>query len=164
MITSSVSEKNARLWDVNTGEAVACVPAHGGAVAISRSAAVFAVVENIALQAYDWTGWGVKVQLYDWSGASLGSFGDSPCDRDAQVLGMQFTPDGKYLLVDLYMTDFTGSEHLVLKQYDVATKACVLAIPDVECASFAISPCSRVVIFGDVKSIVTRYIYPYNSE
>ena len=104
------------------------------------------------------------MQLYDWSGASLGSFGDSPDDMSACVLGMQFTQDGKYLLVDLYMTDVTELEHTVLKQYDVATKACVLAIPDVECASFAISPCSRVVIFCAVKSIVTRYIYPYNSE
>ena len=164
VITSCVSEKKARLWDVNTGEAVACVPVDGRRVAISRSASVFAVVENIALPHYDWTGWGVKVQLYDWSGASLGSFDDCPGDGDVFVLGMQFTPDGKYLLVDLYMTHVNGSEHLVLKQYDVATKACVLAIPDVECESFAISPCSRVVIFGDVKSIVTRYIYPYNSE
>ena len=44
VITSSRSEKKARLWDVNTGEAVACVPAGGDCcVALSRCASVFAV-------------------------------------------------------------------------------------------------------------------------
>ena len=165
VITSSPhTEKNARLWDVNTGEAVACVPVSMPGVALSRSASVFAVVEERAVWVYDWDGVSVKVQLYDWSGAFLGSFDDGVGYRSAHVRGMQFTPDGKYLLVDLIMTDVTGLDETVLLQYDVATKACVLAIPDVAWPSFAISPCSRVVIFTYIGSIVTRKIYPYNRE
>ena len=60
VITSSDKEKNALLWDVNTGEAVACVPAgwRKGA-ALSRCASVFSVgVDN-------------TVRIYDWSGAAL---------------------------------------------------------------------------------------------
>ena len=52
-----------------------------------------------------------------------------------------------------------------LHQYDVATMSCVYVIPQLSGESFAISPCSRVVVAmqrGGV--IVTRHLYPHNSE
>ena len=144
VITSSYKEKEARLWDVNTGEAVACVPAQGWCkVALSRYASVFAV-----------EGVGNTVQLYDWSGAALRSV-----DVDETIRGMQFTPCGKYLVVK---TTYAGH------QYDVATMSCVRVFPVVAFySSFAISPCSRVVVFkaarGDTQCDVlfTRHLYPY---
>ena len=139
VITSSSKEKNVRLWDVNTGVAVACVPSGlFETVALSRSASVFAVGMR-------------NVRLYDWSGAALRSV-----DVDGHVEGMQFTPCGKYLVVG----DIEG-----LHQYDVATMSCVHVMPERFVVSFAMSPCSRVVVAmqkdGD---IMTWHLYPHNSE
>ena len=155
VVTSSNKERNVRLWDVNTGEAVACVPLEEGwrGVALSRSASVFAV------------GCSGNVQLYDWSGAALRSVG-----MDGDVEDMHFTPCGKYLVVrtfDVVRVEGTDSDddyNTPLHQYDVATMSCVHVIP--QCSGvFAISPCSRVVVVleGDT-DIVTRHLYPHNSE
>ena len=153
VITSSDSESdndgNARLWDVNTGEAVACVPAEGQCqVALSRSASVFAVEgeEN-------------TVHLYDWSGVALRSV-----DVGGDIESMQFTPCGKYLVVNIsnMMSDFCWD--FDLHQYDVANMSCVRVIKNASSSSFAISPCSCVVVFGDGSSIFTRHLYPHNSE
>ena len=143
VITSSNKEKNARLWDVNTGEAVACVPANR-IVSLSRSASVFAVVCN-------------EVQLYDWSGAALRSFANA----GQKISGLQFTPSGKYLVVRLMDV---GAEKYSLHQYDVATMSCVRVLPaSDDCGQFTISPCSRVVLFTNSKrdAIVTRHLHPY---
>ena len=153
VITSSTRAKNARLWDVNTGEVVACVPADGwcAVVALSRSASVFAVGEEHT------------VQLFDWSGAALRSVG-----MDGEVEGMQFTPCGKYLVVRVEGTDSDDDTdddyNTSLHQYDVATMSCVRVIP--QCSgAFAISPCSRgVVLLEEGTVIVTRHLYPHNSE
>ena len=153
VITSSHKENKARLWDVNTGEAVACVPLGWRyAVALSQSASVFAVVVN------------ESVHLYDWSGAALRSIA-----VHGDIEYMQFTPCGKYLVVRVKFSDYVDDEgwpiyDTYLHQYDVATMSRVRVIP---CNSswFAISPCSRVVVVmqsGDV--IVTRHLYPHNSE
>ena len=143
MITSSRTEKNARLWDVNTGEAVACVPATGRNVALSRRASVFAVVHSD------------KVQLYDWSGAALGSFEQ----ENLSFICIKFTPCGKYLVVQLAGDHRQHSLH----QYDVATMSCVRVFSDVAGASsFVISPCSRAVaVKSGLVTIVTRHLYPY---
>ena len=140
VITSSLNENNARLWDVNTGVAVACVPAGAWCcVALSRSASVFAV------------GMHNTVQLYDWSGAAFRSV-----DVGKDIKGMQFTPCGKYLVVKIID---------VLHQYDVATMSCVRVMPQRFVVSFAISPCSRVAVVMQKDSvIVTRHLYPHNSE
>ena len=163
VITSSETEKKARLWDVNTGVAVACVPAgregweYG--VALSRSASVFAVVE------------GSTVHLYDWSGAALRSV-----DIDHVVQRIQFTPCGKYFVVGMttgnnYPDDPTtepvpGVEiwYCELRQYDVVTMSCVRVFTDVSSLSFAISPCSRVVVLVPYSGnqIATRHLYPHN--
>ena len=149
VITSSYSEKNARLWDVNTGEAVACVPADGSCVALSRRASVFAVVRK-----------NKAVNLHDWSGATL-----TILENEKHVSCMQFTPCGKYLVVGCNNGDPFRDEH-TLHQYDVATMSCVRVIQDTK-GVFAISPCSRVVVFkaagGDAGSnvLVTRHLYPY---
>ena len=150
VITSSRKEENVRLWDVNTGEAVACVPGKAAHVAISQAASVFAV------ECLD------KVQLYDWSGEALrsgvmvGSF-----------RGMQFTPCGKYLVVRVGIPGYDGesySYNTPLHQYDVATMSCVHVIPQ-NSNAFAISPCSRVVVvFKRGADAVTRHLYPHNSE
>ena len=145
VVTSSVKEKNTRLWDVNTGEAVACVPAEGLCqVALSRSASVFAVGEEYS------------VELYDWSGAALRSV-----VVDGYNESMQFTPCGKYLVVRVRAI---CSYEEQLEQYDVATMSCVRVIPDSSGVSFAISPCSRVVVFRSSGDILTRHLYPHNSE
>ena len=143
VITSSWEEKNIRLWDVNTGVCVACVHEEWCyAVALSRSASVFAVGSD------------VSVRLFDWSGAALRSV-----DVGGGIEGMQFTPCGKYLVVD----------DVFLHQYDVATMSCVRVIPqpqpkDMD-GTFAISPCSRVVMVMQPDGvIVTRHLYPHNSE
>ena len=147
VITSSSRDENARLWDVNTGEAVACVPG-SRMVALSRSASVFAV------------GSSDKVQLYDWSGAALRSV-----DVDAGSGYMQFTPCGKYLVM---VGDSSGNR--CLHQYDMATMSCVRVIsqeiPHISSAGFVISPCSRVVVFVSSRrtTIATRHLYPHNSE
>ena len=161
-ITCSSEEDNARLWDVNTGEAVACVPAEGWwcIVALSRSASVFAVGSDSS------------VRLYDWSGAALLSV-----DIDGDVQRMQFTPCGKYLVakVEVYMadedTDDTDGSSIYsdfksyLHQYDVATMSCVRVMSQTEHAEFAISPCSRVVVVMQSDGvIVTQHLYPYSGE
>ena len=143
VITCSLSEKKARLWDVNTGEGVACVTTEEGyLVALSRSASVFAV------------GSSDKVQLYGWSGAALRSV-----DVDGGLGYIQFTPCGKYLVM---VGDLSGYE--CLHQYDVATMSCVRVIPDISSAWFVISPCSRVVVFESSAGILTRHLYPHNGE
>ena len=145
VITSSHFQK-ARLWDVNTGEAVACVPAwRRYGVALSRSASVFAV------------GQGNSVHLYDWSGAALRSVdvGENTIER------MQFTPCGKYLV---YHEEY-NDRRTRLHQYDVATMSCVRVFSGPFAFSFAISPCSRVVVaVQPYGGIVTRHLYPHNSE
>ena len=140
VITSSNTENNTRLWDVNTGEAVACVPLEDcDGVALSRSASVFAVVEENT------------VHLYDWSGAALRSV-----DVDGEVDAVQFTPCGKYLVVQV---------SLMLHQYDVSTISCVHVIPQSYVSSLVISPCSRVVVAMQSDGvIVTKHLYPHNSE
>ena len=144
VITSSEDERKARLWDVNTGEAVDCVPADGWNAALSGSASVFAV---------DYSG---KVQLYDWSGVALGTF---EREQHSSFCTMQFTPCGKYLVVRY--VDFCRAHSL--HQYDVATMSCVRVFPDVAPGSFAISPCSRVVVFinSHYDNVATRHLYPY---
>ena len=153
VITSSLSENNVRLWDVNTGVAVACVPIEGScyAVALSSSAAVFAVGVN---------------NLYDWSGAALRSV-----DVDSGALGMQFTPCGKYLVVKVFADDDVehddgdGDYDVQLHQYDVATMSCVRVLPPQSRGSFAISPCSRVVVVMQPDGvIVTKHLYPHNVD
>ena len=143
-ITSS-TEKNARLWDVNTGEVVARVPVDGGHVALSPPASVFAVVCS------------ETVQLYDWSGAALG------CLEKEQwyVCAVLFTPCGKYVVVDFARGEL--GEEYALHQYDVVTMSCVRTFSDVTPHRFAISPCSRMVVFGNHErdTIVTRHLYPY---
>ena len=153
-ISSSALEKNARLWDVNTGEAVACVRLVGGTyqVALSPSASVFAVVCSD------------KVQLYDWSGVALRSV-----DTERREVGqMQFTPCGKYLVVRTSLLLFDGDSFLCdkeheLRQYDVATMSCVRVIPK-SGTLFAISPCSRVVVFRCGGVVKTRHLHPYSRD
>ena len=149
VLTSSWQKGNGRLWDVNTGETVACVPTDGWHVALSRSASVFAVVDSV-----DET---QRVQLYDRSGAALQN-----AIISGEVLRVQFTPCGKYLVV--HVQEDHADVHATLHQYDVATMSCVLAIPDVTGTPFAISPCSRVVVFllSESDNIVTRYLHPHN--
>ena len=148
VITSSLSEMNAHLWDVNTGEDVACVPMSRCIVALSRSASVFAVVDNVD---------GARsVQLYDWSGTALQN-----ATMSGRAVGLQFTPCGKYLVVRVQEY---GAVYGELHQYDVATMSCVLVIPDATGASFTISPCSRVVVFvsSNNATIATRHLHPHN--
>ena len=144
VITSSKNEKNARLWDVNRGEAVACVPVSRPAVALSRCASVFAVV-----------GLNRSVELYDWSGALRGVV------VGVNVKGMQFTPCGKYFVGSFLSYDLMTKYEL--RQYNVANMSCVLRIENVSSSSFAISPCSRVVVCQEGPSIVTRHLYPHSS-
>ena len=141
VITSSNKENNARLWDVNTGESVACTPKGWWCrVALSRSASVFAV-----------KGVGTSVQLFDWSGAALRSV-----DVDGDIWGMQFTPCGKYFVV---------KASLMLHQYDVATMSSVRVVPQTYATSFVISPCSRVVVTAQPGGVIaTKHLYPHNSE
>ena len=160
VITSSYKEKNVRLWDVNTGEAVACVPAgRWGRVALLRSASVFAV------------GCSGMVHLFDWSGAALRSV-----DVGGGVGGMQFTPCGKYLVVRVEVAEYMDDEDAdcssicpdfesYLHQYDVATMYCVRVMPQMENGEFAISPCSRVVMVMQSDGvIVTQHLHPYSGE
>ena len=152
VITSSEDDSNTRLWDVNTGEAVACVPAEGWCVALSRSASVSAVVGDVEQR---------RVQLYDWSGAALQS-----ATVSGDVCDVQFTPCGKYFVVRV--EEFAhGVRNVELHQYDVATMSCVLVIRGVTGHSFAISPCSRVVVLvvfasSGSTNVVTKHLYPHN--
>ena len=159
VITSSTAENTTRVWDVNTGVDVACVTG-GGPVAVSQSASAFAVrVSDGRVHLYDWSGAfavgdsGGRVHLYDLSGADLGSI-----DTGGDIQGIQFTPCGKYFVVQL------NAFHLY--QYDVRSMLCVYVIP---CTNvlFAISPCSRVIVSLDSEhknAIVTRHLYPHNSK
>ena len=158
LMTSSRMENSVRLWDVNTGLAVASVPGtHSDTIALSPHAS--------ALVVYD----GRVVRLYDHSGAALHS-----CN--AFAIEMQFTPCGKYLVVEKMCTTLSdGAATYHLYQYEVATMACVYVIPDsrISCssASFVISPCSRVIMFEPYTNddnvahcITTRHLHPYNIE
>ena len=144
VITSS---ENVRLWDVNTGEVVACVPTHARHVAISRSASVF------ALEVGDNT-----VHLYDWSGAALRSV-----DMGAGVRGMQFTPCGKYVVVQVVKSTDAQLRAWYLHQYELSSMSCVHEITNIKGAC-AISPCSRVLLVAKHRVIVTRHLYAQNSE
>ena len=146
VIISSEEQYDLRLWDVNTGEAVVCMPDMPGPewlVALSRSASVFAMgVQNTVDN---------TVHLFDWSGAALRSV-----DVGGKARDMQFTPCGKYLVV--------RTTH-VLHQYDVATMSRVHVMTHTEDGPFAISPCSRVVmVMHSDGVIVTRHLYPNNSD
>ena len=155
VLSSSDKEYNIRLWDVNTGVAVACVPADcWGRLELSRSASVFAVEGKNTMQ------------LYDWSGAALHSV-----DVGENLWGMQFTPCGKYLVVGVHVAESDDDEDdsseysSQLHQYDVATMSCVHVIPQNSGVYFEISPCSRVVVVGKSHGvIVTKHLYPHNSE
>ena len=156
VITSSSNENNARLWDVNTGEDVACVPLEEGwcgGVALSRSASVFAVEGS------------GNVHLFDWSGAALRSV-----DVRGDVKDMQFTPCGKYLVVRVEVAEFNDDDEwpdydVHLHQYDVATMSRVHVIPQSYGGSFAISPCSRILVVMQTNGvIVSTHLYPHNSE
>ena len=151
MTTSSMTYGDTCLWNIKTGVCVACVDMKGPRceldVAISRPASVFAMGS----------------QLFDWSGTALGTL-----DVDGTVEGLQFTPCGKYLVIRTVDNDDDGE--ICVLQYDVATMSCVRAIDvpleddDWLCgAQFAISPCSRVVIFLQQHGVATRHLYPYNS-
>ena len=158
VITRSEMEGNIRLWDVNTGEAVACVPVSSRTVALSRSASVFAVEMGNNVQLYDRDGVALRSVAVDWGWGN-------EC--------MQFTPCGKYLVVAVEVADSRdeGSEdsdyydsNFFLHQYDVATMSCVRVIPQTYILSFVISPCSRVVMVQPAGGIVTQHLYPHNSE
>ena len=146
VIASSFLEKKARLWDVNTGEAVACVPVARGNVALSRSASVFAVEGSD------------NVHLYDWSGVAMGSFAQ---DTGTYFCGMQFTPCGKYLVIN--SMDVAQCAAWSLLQYDLSSMSCVREIPNTKGSPFTISPCSRVVVFENQSgnTILTRHLHPY---
>ena len=146
VITSSWEKRNARLWDVNTGEVVACVPADGSHVALSRCASLFAV------DCSD------EVQLYDWDGAALGCLKED----QASVSAVQFTPCGKYVVVGFETCEHDDGRKYSLHQFDVSTQSCVRVILDSHNA-FVISPCSRVVVFESSNSttLVSQHLYPY---
>ena len=150
------SSSDVRLWDVNTGIAVACVPAVSRVdwftVALSRTASVFAVECEYYLK------------LFDWGGTLLSSemFIEKPDTQEGGnwiVLGMQFTPCGKYLLVNFRQDERDCVDFL--HQYDVATGSKVRHLGYAR--SFAISPCGRVVVLEEYEDdvIVTKYLYPY---
>ena len=137
VITSSTAEYTTRVWDVNTGVDVACVPV-AGRVAVSQSASAFAVGDSRGF-----------VHLYDLSGAGLGSV-------DVHgVRYVKFTPCGKYFVVSCH-TEGAFKLH----QYDVSSMSCVRVIP-VSTGWFAISPCSRVVLWSNSSrdGITTRHLY-----
>ena len=156
VITTSEEQNNVRLWDVNTGVAVACVHLGWNRVlfsreALSRSASIFAVAVSRT------------VDLYDWSGAALRSV---DVGGDGSLWGIQFTPCGEYLVVHA-LHDGEGSCYgAKLHQYDVATMSCVHVISHAYIEYFDISPCSRVVVFAcdEQSGIATRHLYPHNSE
>ena len=148
-LTSSIEENHTRVWDVSTGVNVACA-AVAGCVAVSQSA--FAVGES--------TG---TVHLYDMSGARLGS---DDLGEEWKILGIQFTPCGKYFVVHVYSDGLRtqGYPAYQLHQYDATSMWCVHAIPSD--SAFAISPCSRVVVSSPLITdiIKTRHLHPHNSD
>ena len=141
VITSSTAENTTHVWDANTGVDVACVTG----VAVSQSASAFAVA--VAHKG---------VYLYDWSGAGLGSVEewDGLWRKDWKIVEMQFTPCGKYFVVQLDLG--------TLRQYDMASMSCVRVILLSNYESFAISPCSRVVVSGCYRRIRTKLLYPHS--
>ena len=108
-----------------------------------------------------------NVHLFDWSGAALRS-----ADVGADVGDMQFTPCGKYLVVRVGVEEPHDNDSdwvsysTYLHQYDVATMSCVRVMPQCtfsDSVSFAISPCSRVVVVTQRHGVIaTRHLYPHN--
>ena len=145
VITSSRAENTTRVWDVNTGVDVACVTV-AGHVAVSQSASAFAVGVS-----------GKRVHLYTWSGVHRGTV---HMEAGWQLWSIQFTPCGKYFVVGAYSFDGASKLH----QYDVASMSCVRVIPMIRSEFFAISPCSRVVVSNSFGTILTKLLYPHNSE
>ena len=135
----SSSHTDTRLWDASTGGNLACVPG-GGCVAVSRSASVFARGSG-------------TVRLYDAGGAVLRS-------TELAIIRMQFTPCGKYLVFLV----FSSANPLRLHQYDVATMSCVRIFDDVTGWTFAISPCSRAIVYAATtdRTIMTRHLFPHS--
>ena len=132
-------------------------------MALSRSASVFAVVGALA-PCSSMTGVVRLFAVLMWEGS---------------VDGMQFTPCGKYLVVQyicygtlmMIRTQMMACVQMIyevpLHQYDVETMSCVRV--DMLCEElsswFAISPCSRVLVsLQSDGGIVTRHLYPHNSE
>ena len=158
VITSSLKAHETRVWDVSTGAYVACATV-AGCVAVSQAASAFAVADS-------------KRRVHRYLCAGLGS--SVYVDEEQTIAGMQFTPCGKYLVVNICsryprFTDDTGRTYFrhipnKLHQYDVTSMSCVRVIPDND-ERFAISPCSRVVVSHSSRnSIMTRHLYPHNSE
>ena len=145
---------NLRLWDVDTGLAVACVSDEFSSLEHSLTlfppAGVFCVGGR----------YGVEPNVYSWSGEDLGPF-LWLSDR-SKVLGMQFTPCGEYIVVLVINYSHCDAQ---LFQY---TKewSFVHKIPgfcnEEHNTPFMISPCSRVIIFQSPKNkIVSRPLYPF---
>ena len=130
-------EERVSLWDTNTGVAVASVMAEPGShMAVSETAAVFALCA------------GSTVRLYDWGGAPL-------CSFKVRAAGMQFTPCGQYFVLDVRSE--AASE---LHQYEVDSMSCVRVVSQNSGDMFAISSSSNVIIFQSAQSIVTKRLYP----
>ena len=154
VITSSRAENNTRVWDINTGVSVACVPV-AGHVAVSQSASAFAVGVTCKRKGTTFK----KVHLYDWSGTLLGTV---DVRKKWSIQDMQFTPFGKYLVMAIYDV-YNEARSYELHQYDVATRSHVRGFPGILCKHFAISPCSRMVVMSG-HTTATRHLYPLNSE
>ena len=142
VVTSSSFGRNARVWDTDTGCAVACVPAAENypAVALVPYSMRFAVVAEDGVRVYE-----------DSDVVSMFSV-------DGYIRRMQFTPCGRYVLVQI------GDNRCSLHQYDVATLSCVLVIPGNYDHPFTVSPCSRFVVFQSSTRdrIVSRHLHPHN--
>ena len=144
-VITSHNDGKARLWDVNTGVAVACVRADVKHVALSRRADVFAVERSD------------KVQVYSRNGAALGSFKE----EQSRVCAVQLTPSGQYVVVG-FESGQLFLEERILHQYDVVTRSCVRMFRGVAPFTLTISPCSRVVVVVNTEcdTIETRHLYP----
>ena len=171
VVSFSYTDKNARVWDVNTGVhiAVACVPvvqsqttlapSQQCEVAVSRSASMFAV--GFSQGVYHRGGYR-GVRLFDMSGAVL-----HDVDVEGDYLGMQFTPCGKYLVLMSYVTNSDDEEDggPVLSQWDVVTMSRVQGTDGYR-GLFAISPCSRVALSvreDCFNYICTNHLYPHEA-
>ena len=150
LMTSSSSEEVLRLWDVDTGLAVACVSGEWlrHSLALCPPAGVFFVSGRC------------EPVIYSWSGDNIGVW-DDYTDR-LTVLGMQFTPCGEYIVI---MVISYGHDYARLYQYNLEFSE-VHEIPDVcdvgHNTPFIISPCSRVIIFeARDNKIVSRPLYPF---
>ena len=137
-VLSTSSLDITRLWDLRSEDVVATAPAgEACVVALSRCASVFAVVQRGA------------VHLYDWSGGALHTISMQDTCQD-----MHFTPCGRYLVISA-----NG-----LSQYEVATATLVREFAAAYGTTFAITPCSRTVIFQQSSpndDIVTKRLYPH---